>query len=158
MAFCLPRWTEGGGEVTNQKNAFRAWVFCFEPGAVSFSLCERLKLQHLGQKLQNKASSLFFDQGPLLPTVYLGRQNVIHMIKMGLPLHFCILQAIKNWTVGRPWNKASGYYTILYRQLSALGCFMPSDFIIVHIYTHTKDASYFHNNYDKVALINTMEC
>ena len=27
--------------------------------------------------------------------------------KMSFPLHFCILQVIKNWIVGRPKNKAS---------------------------------------------------
>ena len=38
-------------------------------------------------------------------------QNVIHMIKRSLdqafPLRFCILQAIKNWTVGGPGNEAT---------------------------------------------------
>ena len=46
-----------------------------------------------------------FDQGPLLPSAYLGRQNVIHVIIWtGLPPLF--LQAIKNWMVGRPGNEA----------------------------------------------------
>ena len=31
--------------------------------------------------------------------VYLGRQNVIHMIKWPFPFCFCMLQAIKSWTV-----------------------------------------------------------
>ena len=32
-----------------------------------------------------------------------------HIIQMdqAFPLHFCILRAIKNWTVGRPGNEAS---------------------------------------------------
>ena len=33
-----------GGGVLDLKNAFRACVLCFEPGAVRFSLCERSKL------------------------------------------------------------------------------------------------------------------
>ena len=55
-----------GGGVPNQKNTFHTHVLHFEPGAVSFSLCERSKLQHLGQ----------------------------------------LIQAIKNWIVGRPGNEA----------------------------------------------------
>ena len=40
-------------------------------------------------------------------TIYdLGKHNVIHVIKW-TSLCFCILQAIKNWTVGRPGNEAS---------------------------------------------------
>ena len=53
----------GGGEggmvgIRYRMNAFR--VLRFEPGVVHFLLCERSKLQRLGQKLQDKASSLFF--------------------------------------------------------------------------------------------------
>ena len=60
-------------------------ILCFETGAVRFSLGKRSKVQ---SRKQDKALSLyFFDQGPLPPSVYLGRQNVIHgilqMIKTG---------------------------------------------------------------------------
>ena len=41
------------GEPGNEAN--------FEPGAVHFSLCKCPKLQYLGQKLQEKASNLFFQ-------------------------------------------------------------------------------------------------
>ena len=49
-----------------------------------------------------------FDGGPLPPLSTLVDTDVIHVIKMdqAFPLHFCILQAIKNWTVGRPGNEA----------------------------------------------------
>ena len=52
-----------GGGVPDRKDAFRTCVLCFEPRAVHFSLCDCSKLQHLGQKLQDQASSPF-DRGP----------------------------------------------------------------------------------------------
>ena len=61
------------GGVTDQKNTFCACVLCFEPRAVHLSLRERSKLQRLGQKLQDQASSSFFRQGTPPPSVYLGR-------------------------------------------------------------------------------------
>ena len=47
-----------------------------------------------------------FDGGPLPPSVYLGRHSRDN-IYQAFPLCFCILQAIKNWTVGRPGNEAT---------------------------------------------------
>jgi len=48
-----------------------------------------------------------FDQGLLLPSVYLGRHwhHSHDKCSKPFPLHSCILQAIKNWTVGRPGNE-----------------------------------------------------
>ena len=78
-----------------QNNAFRVSVFHFEPGVVHFSLHKHLKLQHLGQKLQDKASSSFSRSETPLSTSYLGRQNVnpsptssrlLHLA-LPLPLH-----------------------------------------------------------------------
>ena len=69
-----------GGGVPDRKDAFCACVLHFEPRAVRFSLRERFKLQHLGQKLQDQASSLFFRRGPLPSSVYLGDTDVIHVI------------------------------------------------------------------------------
>ena len=60
-----------GGGVPNRKNPFHTCILCFRPGAVHFSLCERLKLQRLWQK-QDKASSLFF-RSETLPLPYLDR-------------------------------------------------------------------------------------
>ena len=48
------------GGVPDHENAFRACVFRFEPGVVHFALCECLKLQQVGQKLQENISSSFF--------------------------------------------------------------------------------------------------
>ena len=70
-----------GGGVPDQKNTFRTCVLRFEKGEACFSLCECLKLQCFGQKLQDEPWSYFFDQGPLPLSVYLGRQNMIPMIK-----------------------------------------------------------------------------
>ena len=51
----------------------------FEPRVVHFSLHERLKLQRLGQKLQDQASSLFFRRGPLPPLSTLVDTDIIHV-------------------------------------------------------------------------------
>ena len=69
----------------HQNCTFRTCVVCFETGAVSFLLYEHSKLQRLGQNLQDKAWSSFFDQEFLPPSVYLGRQNFIHVIKWTRP-------------------------------------------------------------------------
>ena len=53
-----------GGGVPDRKGAC---VLRFESRAVRFPLCERSKPQHLGQKLQDQASSSFFRQGTLPP-------------------------------------------------------------------------------------------
>jgi len=53
-----------GGRVTDQMDAFRARVLRFEPRAARFTLCKHSKLQCLGQKLQDQASSSFFDTRP----------------------------------------------------------------------------------------------
>ena len=56
-------------------------------------------------KIRPQAHS--FDGGPLHPSVYLVDTDVIHIIKWTRPFPlFYILQAIKNWTVGRPENEA----------------------------------------------------
>ena len=46
-----------------------------------------------------------FNWGPLPPFVY---TDVIHVVKcsQAFPLCVCILQVVKNWTVGRPRNEA----------------------------------------------------
>ena len=50
-----------------------------------------------------------FDQWPLPPSVYLGRHwhHSCDKWYQAFPLHFCILQPIKNWMVGRPGNEAN---------------------------------------------------
>ena len=50
-----------------------------------------------------------FDRGLLHPSVDLGRHQRHSRDKMdqAFPLRFCILQAIKNWTLGRP--EANGF-------------------------------------------------
>ena len=48
------------GGVSDQKNEFRTCVLHFEPATVPFLLRERSTLQCLGQKQEDKASSLFF--------------------------------------------------------------------------------------------------
>ena len=50
----------GGEESPDRKDTFCACILHFEPRVVQFSLREHLKLQHLGQKLQDQASNSFF--------------------------------------------------------------------------------------------------
>ena len=105
-----------GGGIPHRKNAFCTHAFCFEPEAIRFSLHERSKLQRLGQKLRDKTSSSHqarsFDGGILTPFclyTYIGKHwhHSRDKTYQAFPLRFCILQAIKNWTVGRPGNEAS---------------------------------------------------
>ena len=59
------------GGVPDQENAFRTCVFHFEPGVVRFAVCDCLKLQQVGQKLQEKYLKLFLligDPSPPLST------------------------------------------------------------------------------------------
>ena len=72
--------------MNDQKNAFHT-VMCslFWNRSGTFFTLQTSKLQHLGQKLQNKVWSLFFWSGTPPPSVYLGRQNVIHVIQWTKP-------------------------------------------------------------------------
>ena len=88
----------GGKESLIEKNTFYAHVLHFEPRAVRFLLHERLKLQHLGQKLQIRPLAHSFNGRPLPHSVYLDRHwhYSRDKIDQAFPLHFHILQAIKN--------------------------------------------------------------
>ena len=46
-----------------------------------------------------------FDQGPLphLSTL----MSFLDKMDKAFPLHFCMLQVIKNWTMGRPGNEVN---------------------------------------------------
>ena len=74
-----------------------------------FHFADVQKLQCLGQKLQDKPSSSFLQWGTLPHSVYIGRhwRHSRDKTDQAFPLRFCILKAIKNWTVGRPGNKAT---------------------------------------------------
>ena len=95
--------------VNDQNNAFRARVLRLKQEQYVFHFANVQKLQCLEQKLHlYKIRPEVCQSGTIPASVCPGRQNVIHVIKWTRPshLHFCILQAIKNWTVGRPGNKA----------------------------------------------------
>ena len=77
-----------------------------ELGVVRLSLSKHLKLQCLGQKLQEKASSLFFQLGTPSPSVYLGRhwRHSRDKIGPGLPpIRFCKLHMYK-WSKTGQWE------------------------------------------------------
>ena len=95
---------------TNGCNATRSTcssALMLKTRVVRFSLQKHSKLQRLGQKLQDKDSSLFFffDQGPLP----LGRQKIIHIIKWrpGLLPSFLHIASDQKWMVRRPVNEAT---------------------------------------------------
>ena len=46
------------------------------------------------------------DPSPPLSTL-VDKRNSHDKMEQAFPLRFCILQVIKNWTVGRPGNKAN---------------------------------------------------
>ena len=77
------------------------------------SLHECSKFQHLGQKLQDKAQACFFDQEPLPPSVYLGRQNVIHVIKWTRPspsvFTYCKRSKTGRWGRGQHSHRTHGH-------------------------------------------------
>ena len=81
------RWGRGS---LIKKNAFRAHILHFEPG-VSFTN------HYLGQKQEDKASSLFFRWETPPPSVYVDEHGIIYMIKwyQAFPLHFAYCKRSK---------------------------------------------------------------
>ena len=70
-----------------------------------------------GRNYKKGPQARFFDRGPPL-SLCLSIPDVIHVIKYTRPSPsvFFILQAIKNWTVGRPGNKARYNVHVPYAQ------------------------------------------
>ena len=73
-----------------------------------------------------------FDRGPLPPSVYLGWHwcHSHDTWYQTFPLHFCILQVIKNWMVGRPGNEARQW---MLRWTNSL-CLLPYTVMQVWLY------------------------
>ena len=65
------RWGRGS---LIKNNAFRAHILHFEPGVSFTNHC-------LGQKQEDKASSLFFRWETPPPSVYVDKHDIIYMIK-----------------------------------------------------------------------------
>ena len=91
----------------------------FETGAVHFSLRERSNWSDASTWSRNykiKPEAHFFSiRDPSPPSVYLRDK-----MDQAFPLCFCILQAIKNWIVGRPVNEAINLaYTLVRRTCNA---------------------------------------
>ena len=57
---------------------------------------------------KNTCVKCILSMGTPPPTLSaeVGTEHSRDKIHQALPLHFCILQVIKNWTVGRPGNEA----------------------------------------------------
>ena len=54
-----------------------AHIIHLEPGVVRFLLCDSMKLQRLGQKVQKRPQVLFLIRHPSPPSVYLGRHSSV---------------------------------------------------------------------------------
>ena len=67
------------------------------------------KISLLVRNKERMCKMQFFDLVPLPPSVYLGRHwcHSRGKISQAFPICFCVLQAIKHWTVGRPGNEAT---------------------------------------------------
>ena len=96
---CLHR--QRGGGVTDRKDAFRTCVLRFEPRAVCFLHRKRFSAWARNYKIRPLACSFDGDPPPPPPLWHHSRDKWYQ----AFPLRFCILQAIKNWTVGRPGNE-----------------------------------------------------
>ena len=109
---------EPGYEATHFAHAFfllnQMWyAFRFANVRNSSAWARNYKIRRLARS---------FDQWPLPTSVYLGRHWCHSRDKwyQAFPLRFCILQAIKNWTVGRPGNELLRMHFQLV--LTALNC------------------------------------
>ena len=67
-----------------------------------FSLWEHLKLNCLGQKLLRYGFKLVLSMATIYLDKYWRHSHVIDKMDQAFPLHCCILQVIKNLTMGRP--------------------------------------------------------
>ena len=95
------------GRVPHRKNELQALSCSFCPNCLSFKRSQSEKCTPPGSKRRRRMRNVFFRLGtpphPLVDT------DVVHTIKWTRPSSsvFCILQAIKNWTMERPVNEAS---------------------------------------------------
>ena len=80
-------------------------ILHFEIGAVCFHFVNVRNSSTWGQQLQDKDSSSFFRSGTLPPSVYLGRQNVIPVIKWirSSPSVF-VYASDQKLDGGKPWE------------------------------------------------------
>ena len=92
-------------QLKNERTHFTHTFFALNVGMVCLSLSERLKLKHLGQKLQEKTSSLFFQPGTSPPSVY---TDVIHVIKLdqAFPPPFLQTASDQKLDSGKAWERA----------------------------------------------------
>ena len=105
----LGRQREEGGGVLHRKNELEVFSCNFCPKSWSFEHSRSEKCTALSSKQRTHVRNAFFWSGTPPPSVYLGRHWHYSHDKMdqAFPLYFCILQLIKNWTVGRPGNEAT---------------------------------------------------
>ena len=116
----------GGGSPIERMPLAHMFFILNQAGAVRLLLCRCSRFQHLGQKLQDKASSSFFQWGtsPSLST-YNGRhwRHWRDKLDQAFPLCFCMLQVIKYWVVERPGNEARSNTPELHRYIVMWGTF-----------------------------------
>ena len=69
-----------------------------------------LETPALGTETTRKGLKLLLSIGD--PSTPLSTQVDTDVMDQAFLFHFCILQAIKNWTVGRPGNEASAFTNV----------------------------------------------
>ena len=126
------------GGVPNRKNQF--YLQCLSK-CWSLNICKAENLPLIIQD-EKRAQNLICPPAPL--PVYLGRHLRDRMDQAFL-LHSCILEAIKNWMVGRPLEQ--GQYTCTYM-------YVPFNYT-AHCREHTT-AEYWYISSSKVGQISVM--
>ena len=118
---CLPTLRGGEGSPL-ERTSLSPYVVVSTPSTGVLNVCKAKNIL-----VQNKGS---FNQRPL-PPIYQGRYwcHSHGKVDQDFPLCFCILQAFKNWTVGRPGNEAKSAH-----MKQKFSCF---SFIMHVIYLHS---------------------
>ena len=68
-----------------EKTSFRPYLVVSAPSTGASNVLEAKNIPLLFQNEEHMCEVRSFDQGPLPPSVYLGRQNIIHVIKWTKP-------------------------------------------------------------------------
>ena len=98
--------TGGGrpGPFYHVYDELKAFSGSFCPSTRVLNICEAKTYVSCSRQTM-WVQNVFFWLGTPPPSVYRGRHSHDKM-DQAFPLHFCILQEIQNWTVGRPGNEA----------------------------------------------------
>ena len=102
-------WVDRGGEGSSiERMSLRPYLVVSGSSAGVGNICEAQNVPLLVQK-KNAYVRCILSIGTPPSSVYLGRhwRHSCHTMDQAFPIHFCTLQAIKNWMVGKPGNEAT---------------------------------------------------